>query len=116
MTWARKHTPQAQHAITDAYASIGRELAATVVPVGLVWQSFLGQHTTPVLHDRDQSHPSPAGSYLAACVFLAVLFGENPVGIETTVKGLDDDGRVLLQKTAWQECKSIAETTGRAGE
>src|SRR5947209_6136427 len=34
MTWARQHAPQSQQAITDAYASIGRELDATVVPVG----------------------------------------------------------------------------------
>jgi hypothetical protein len=116
MTWARKHSPQAQQAITDAYTEIGRELEATVVPVGLAWQSFLGKHDQPVLHDRDQSHPTPAGSYLAACVFLAVLFGENPVGIAVTVPGLDDSGRALLQKAAWQQCKSLAETSSRAGE
>jgi hypothetical protein len=100
MTWAREHAPQSQQAITDAYTEIGRELGATVVPVGRAWQSFLGKYDQPVLHDRDQSHPTPAGSYLAACVFLAVLFGENPAGIETTVPGLDDNGRALLQKEA----------------
>src|SRR5262249_51153255 len=70
MTWARRHAPDSQQAITDAYAGIGRELGATVVPVGLAWQRFLGKHDRPVLHDRDQSHPTLAGSYLAACVFL----------------------------------------------
>jgi hypothetical protein len=35
MTWARHHEPKSQQAITEAYASIGRELSATVVPVGL---------------------------------------------------------------------------------
>jgi hypothetical protein len=80
MTWARRHAPESQQAITDAYVGIGRELAATVVPVGLAWRSFLGTHAQPVQHDRDQRHPSLAGSYLAACVFLAVLFEESPVG------------------------------------
>src|SRR5437868_1746136 len=47
MTWARQHAPQAQQAISDAYTSIGRELGATVVPVGLAWQSFLGHHDEP---------------------------------------------------------------------
>src|SRR5262245_29071518 len=69
MTWARLGESESQQAITDAYTSIGRELGATVVPVGLAWQRFLRQHDQPALHDRDQSHPTLAGSSLAACVF-----------------------------------------------
>jgi hypothetical protein len=108
MTWARQHSPESQQAITDAYTSIGRELGATVVPVGVAWQRFLSKHAEPVLHDRDQSHPTLAGSYLAACVFFAVLFNESPAGIDVEVSGLSDKDRALLQKTAWQTCKSIA--------
>ena len=62
MTWARQHTPDGQQAIADAYTSIGAELGAIVVPVGLVWQKFLSKHESPALHDRDQSHPTLAGS------------------------------------------------------
>jgi hypothetical protein len=108
MTWARRHAPETQEAITSAYTEIGRELGATVVPAGVAWQRFLSQHHQPVLHDPDQSHPTPAGSYLAACAFLAVLFQENPVGIEVSVPGLTDKDRGLLPKTAWQACKSVA--------
>src|SRR5262249_43651715 len=89
MTWARQHVPETQQVITDAYTSIGQELGAMVVPVGLAWQRFLGEHDQPVLHDKDKSHPTLAGSYLAACVFLGVLFGENPVGIDVEVGGLN---------------------------
>jgi hypothetical protein len=113
MTWARRDAPESQQAITDAYTGIGRELGATVVPVGLAWQHFLRQHDRPVLHDRDQSHPTLAGSYLAACVFLAVLFRESPVGIECEVAGLSDKDLVLLQKAAWQECRSGTRRGGR---
>jgi hypothetical protein len=105
MTWARQDAPESQQAITDAYAGIGRELAATVAPVGLAWQRVLRQHDRPVLHDKDQSHPTPAGSYLAACVFLAVLFRESPVGADAEVAGLSEKDVALLQKVAWQECK-----------
>jgi hypothetical protein len=114
MTWARQHAPESQQAITDAYAGIGRELGATVVPVGLAWQRFLGKHDQPVLHDRDQSHPTLAGSYLAACVFLAVLFQENPVGIPDEVTGLSAKEMALLQKVAWQTCGSTAGRSARA--
>ncbi|MCI0542056.1 MAG: hypothetical protein L0Z50_43245 [Verrucomicrobiales bacterium] len=81
MTWARQHSPETQQSIADAYIAVGKELGATVVPVGLVWQDFLAQHDRPVLYDRDQSHPSLAGSYLAACVFLAALLKANPSSI-----------------------------------
>ncbi len=102
MTWARQNAPQAQQAITDAYMEIGRELGATVVPVGMAWQSILGNHDGPILHDRDQSHPTLAGSYLAACVFLAALFHESPVGIDSEIKGLEKQDLLLLQEAAWE--------------
>lgn len=105
MTWARRSAPESQQAITDAYGSIGRELGATVVPVGAVWQAFLREHDHPVLHDRDGSHPTLAGSYLAACVFLAALLHENPIGIKSALPGLSADDVLLLQTTAWQECR-----------
>jgi hypothetical protein len=108
MTWARQHAPESQQAITDAYTSIGQELGATVAPVGLAWQRFLSKHDHPVLHDRDRSHPTLAGSYLAACVFFAVLFNDSPVGIDVEVDSLGEKDRALLQKIAWQTCKSTA--------
>jgi hypothetical protein len=105
MTWARLNAPDSQEAITDAYSSIGRELGAMVVPVGVAWQAFLRKHETPVLHDRDGSHPTVAGSYLAACVFFARLFGESPVGRGGVVSGLSDADRDVLKKTAWETCR-----------
>jgi hypothetical protein len=106
MTWARQHAPDSQQAIADAYTGIGRELGATVVPVGMAWQHFLSRNDQPALHDKDQSHPAPAGTYLAACVFLAVLFEENPVGCDGEVAGLSANDLTLLQKAAWQACRS----------
>src|SRR5262245_12819629 len=96
MTWARRHAPESQQAITEAYAGIGGELGATVVPVGVAWQRFLREYDQPALYDKDQSHPTLAGSYLAACVFLAVLFQDSPVGIDGEVAGLDQKARARL--------------------
>ena len=103
MTWARQHTPEAQQAITDAYNTIGDERGTIVVPVGLAWQNFLAKYDKPVLHDRDQSHPSLAGSSLAACVFLAVLLKQNPVGIESGPAGLDQQDMAVLQGAVWKQ-------------
>ena len=100
LTWARRNAPEAQRAITDAYRSIAAELGCAVAPVGVAWESFLRSHATPVLHDRDLSHPSPAGSYLAACVFFATLFDESPAGLPAAA-GVDESDAALLQQAAW---------------
>ncbi|HEU4948791.1 MAG TPA: hypothetical protein VFT31_16715 [Kribbella sp.] len=108
LTWARRNTPDAQQAITTAYATIAAELGATLVPVGMVWERFLSMHDRPTLHDADGSHPALAGSYLAACVFLVSLLGEHPVDISVPVKGLDADTAALLRQAAWDICEDIA--------
>ena len=103
MTWARQHAPESQQKITDAYQSIGRELGAIVVPVGVAWQSFLAKHDEPALYDKDQSHPTLAGSYLAACVFLAALWNLDPVGVDAGPAALSPSDKAKLQRAAWQK-------------
>jgi hypothetical protein len=105
MTWARQHAPETQRLITDAYEAIGRETGAVVVPVGRAWERYMKDYDSPVLHDRDRSHPSPAGSYLAACVFFAVLFARSPVGQATAVEGLSSVEAARLQQAAWESVK-----------
>ena len=102
LTWARQNAPETQAALTAAYTTIAEERGALVVPVGSAWQQFLRQHQQPLLHDKDQSHPTLAGSYLAACVFFAVFFGENPTGLASNLHGLTPTETVLLQSSAWE--------------
>jgi hypothetical protein len=54
----------------------------------------------PDLYDADGSHPSIAGSYLAACVLFATLFGESPAGIGGEVPALSRSAIELLQRAA----------------
>jgi hypothetical protein len=98
LTWARKYAPQTQQSITSAYRTIGSEIGATVVPVGVVWQEALRQRGCPVLYDKDGSHPTLAGSYLAACVFFGTLFGKRPGGWRP--EGVDATDAALLQRAA----------------
>lgn len=99
MTWARQNAPETQTALTEAYESIGTELGAQVVPVGRVWHHFLRKRNQPILYDKDQSHPTLRGSYLAACVFYAVLFKDKPTG---EPKGLSPADAALWQQNAWE--------------
>lgn len=110
MTWARQHSPKTQKAITEAYTSIGKELNAITIPVGTAWQRFQRKYSMPVLYDRDQSHPSLAGTYLAACVFVAGFFGITPLGNTAEVPGLEKTDKLLLEKIAWLTFKSFQDT------
>ena len=100
MTWARKKEPENQTLLTDSYNQIGKELEASVVPVGTAWQKLHAKHDKPVLHAEDGSHPTIAGSYLAACTFYATLFGGDPTKIETDLSNVTDEERKLLQRGA----------------
>ena len=100
MTWARKHEPENQKLLTDSYNSIGKELAATVVPVGSAWREMLEKHDTPELYAEDGSHPTLAGSYLAAGVFYTTLFDGDLKDLETEVGGLSHEERRLLPQIA----------------
>jgi hypothetical protein len=100
LTWARQHAPQTQAAITDAYLTIGREIGARVIPAGVAWENVLAADDPPALYDRDGSHPTLAGSYLAACVAFGVLFQSNPAGLRAEVGGLTPNEMHALQKAA----------------
>jgi len=65
-----------QAAITSAYEEIANEVGARVAPVGEAWSAINGSGVQ--LFADDGSHPSAVGSYLAAAVLYATLFGEDP--------------------------------------
>lgn len=51
---------------------------ALVSPVGAVWHYIRDNHPAIELYSADESHPSLAGSYAAACSFYTVMFRKNP--------------------------------------
>ena len=111
-TWARKNKPEMQVALCAAYEGIARELKAALAPAGLAWQNALKTNPKLSLHIPDLSHPSPAGTYLNACVFYQVLFDQSPEGLPRTIKSaagkvlieLTEADARLLQRTAAQTC------------
>jgi hypothetical protein len=103
LTWSRQQAPQAQTLITSAVEDIAVEVDATVVPVGPAWHIAMREDPSLMLYTDDGSHPTAAGSYLAACVFLATLFGERPIGssVSDALK-LDRTTAEKLQAIAWE--------------
>jgi hypothetical protein len=100
LTWARIHSPETQAALTDATRTVATEIGARVVPVGVAWQELREAHPELGLYDKDGSHPSALGSYLAACVFYATLFGASPVGLEAPGRLKLDAAHVALVQNA----------------
>ncbi len=67
-----------QNQINYGYTQIAQELHAMVAPVGPVWSIGVKEHPELSLWQEDGSHPTGTGTYLAACVFYAVIFDESP--------------------------------------
>jgi hypothetical protein len=92
MTWGRRlprpdgPSPM-QKDVAEAVYSIARETGAMVAPVGLAFEEARRRMVTLELHTYDGSHPSAAGTYLAALVIYATITGRNPVGAPSLVYG-----------------------------
>ena len=85
LTWARADSLEDQDGLTEAYRQIATELADGIAPVGLAWKTALEERPALLLHQGDLSHPSPAGSYLAACVLYSVLYGKSSEGLTARI-------------------------------
>lgn len=88
-----------QDSLTAEYLRLADTLSCTVAPTGEAWKLVIENSDAIELFDPDESHPSLAGSYLAACVYYAVLFQKSPVGLSFT-GGLESTTALYLQEAA----------------
>jgi hypothetical protein len=106
-TWAhrdgmpdqRLSYPEMQAGISDGYRVLGAQLGVAVAPAGDAWQAAYRRDPRLALWQADGSHPTLAGTYLAACVLYARIFNASPAGIADTA-GLPPDVAGLLQAVA----------------
>jgi hypothetical protein len=113
MTWGRKNGDASncasyppictfegmQAGLRQSYLHMGQTLNARVSPVGVAWKRVRNEGDSINLYNADESHPSLAGSYLAACTFYAVLFQKSPIG-GSVPAGLNPSTASLLQQYA----------------
>lgn len=92
MTWGRESGDQQNCAVwppvctylgmdsilSQNYQIMADQNEGLVSPVGAVWRYIRQNAPTIDLYTSDGSHPSPAGSYAAACTFYAILFRQSP--------------------------------------
>jgi hypothetical protein len=128
LTWARKASPEDQPRLNSAYIRAAKAGDARVAPVGMAWAEVRREAPSIDLFLQDGSHPSAAGSYLAACTLYAALFNQSPVGLPATISGvptnvdtgalepsktvvlvgIDPDTARVLQDAAWDAWKATA--------
>jgi hypothetical protein len=129
LTWARQHQPENQVKLNDAYFTIAKELKALVAPVGVAWEKAFKEDAKRVFHTEDKSHPNAAGSYMAACVFYALIYEKSPEkltnrissypvsdsgmvsNVKTELVNLEKSEAILIQRIAWQTVKNVKATT-----
>ncbi|MBD2212152.1 hypothetical protein H6G27_20090 [Nostoc linckia FACHB-104] len=127
LTWSRQNKPETQQALNNSYMTIVQEIDAIVAPVGIVWQKVQEQNQNLNLYEPDNSHPSPIGSYVAACVFYATIYGQNPEGLnypnnentsnntqennKTKLEELNQTDISMIQRLAWDVVSKISSTS-----
>jgi hypothetical protein len=120
MTWGyvrgdRWHEPHDTYAamqarLAEGYSKLGAELGAQVAPAGLAWAEALRREPSLDLWAGDGQHPGRLGSYLAACVFYAMLSGREPTRSRFTA-GIQPGQARLFQRVAGN-VSDLVVTTG----
>jgi len=96
MTWGRKNgdagncpnwPPVCTYQGMDSllalrYMQMTDDNEAIVSPVGAVWRFIRENFSGIELYSNDESHPSPAGSYAAACTFYSIIHRADPEVID----------------------------------
>lgn len=97
-------SPEMMRKVEAMYVAAGNEISALVIPVGLAFEEAYRQKPDLQLHKTyDGSHPDLIGTYLAACVVYASLYGKSPAGNGYDYFGkVDKETAALLQRVAWE--------------
>ena len=64
--------------LNERYQTMADDNDAFVSPVGAVWKYIRANYPNIELYTQDESHPSPAGSYAAACTFYTIFLRKDP--------------------------------------
>jgi len=105
----KQYDPDMTEKNRKGYLDAGNQVGALVIPVGLAFQAAYEKQPGIILQkEYDGSHPDKIGTYLAACVVFASLYGQSPVGnTYHMLEPIDADTAMFLQTVAWDTVKSF---------
>lgn len=85
--------------VSTVHRTIAQELGADVAPVGDAFARSLQGRPDLLFWQNDKIHPNHRGTYLAACVFYALIYQQSPEGLSYRA-GLSEDTVQFLQSIA----------------
>ncbi len=88
-----------QSRLRESYKRMADTVQGIMAPVGEAFRNMMQFDSTVVLYDPDNSHPSPKGTYLAACVFNYMFFHRTSNG-NTFTAGMTSADVLYLQLIA----------------
>lgn len=109
-TWAKQNKPQDTKTLADETIKAGNEAHMMVLPVGLAFAESLRVRPDLIMHQKDKSHPTAAGSYLYGAMLYSVLFKRSPEGLKALgecEKPLKPEDAKHLQTIAWKVAKEF---------
>ncbi len=89
------------HQMAASCMAVGKSIGAAIVPVGEAFAHIHDLHPEIELYNPDGSHPSPAGTYLAACLFTATLTGHSPLYLEAIPAVEEEICDILRSAADW---------------
>lgn len=99
------------------YSQVADVLQAEIAPVGEAWRLINSEHPQIDLYAGDGSHPSLAGTYLAALVFYTAIFQEpvslpwKPILISDSIAGILKETANRLMTDEWDSWNISTEIT-----
>ncbi len=114
MTWGRKNGDAGNCAsyppvctfdgmnqrLRESYLLFADSTNASVIPVGVAWKNVRDSFSNIELYQADESHPSVAGSFLAAAVFYYSFFPKSVGLIQYLPVGVTNSESFYLQTIA----------------
>jgi hypothetical protein len=89
-----------QELLTERYVQMAVDNECWTAPIGEAWRIVREETDDNIgLYIQDGSHPTVAGTYLAACVLFATIWNQTPVGAPY-IAGLDPADAAYLQSVA----------------
>ena len=80
MSWAYKNKPEMFFDLKKEFLSAANLNNLLLIPVGEAFHKFNNSHPGIDLYTQDLRHPSKEGSYMAAAVIFATLYGRSTFG------------------------------------
>ncbi len=99
--------------IQNALQPVVDKTGAVMVPIDQAFRIFQKRYPTIPIFMSDNKHPSPVGTYLAACVYFRIFTDVSPLGLSRRYERKDENGKKIflgmIEKSIAKICQEIVD-------